>query len=1182
MVTDPNHQPPSPNHVRTRDNLVEELIAELHGPSTKGKPYSTQRPIVFADWRESRGPWKDSETGQEILSELTPHQQYGVGVLVPAEDSSGSPSITSEREAISISLPTFDESENELPIDEGVEDRIQTLLKDPTSSFDSEASEADESESGRVEGVFRSQSSLGVSFLIERSSNLELSVEVTAGRYDDFYARFANNNSRQWWVRRPISELLLFSIDSEYPEALQKQTISSPAADPIVTAELSVKTRRFKSDPDLILVTVAITNRSRARSIDKGSLFQTQLRCSLGGKPGILPYPIWNAVQLSDEEKSTNLLFRDASPFAVGHGCAANWTLDPNSSGRASEVCTDTIPSIVLPPITPEIRRVDGTELTFSMRTLAETKNGEFRSQLQELVDSYRDWIDLQIAKAKNLKSDEHKSTATTHLKACQVMADRIEDGISFIESNPKAARAFILANQAMLYQRVRSRKKRTQIFDAKEGRISFDSQSMSLEESLKRSGEANWRPFQLAFLLATMRSAVEGSSDNRETVDLLWFPTGGGKTEAYLGLSAFTIFFRRLQNAEDVGTTVLMRYTLRLLTAQQFQRASALICAMEVLRSQSVDELGTQPIRIGMWVGGGSTPNRSQDAVELLKKMKKHESNLDSSFILDCCPWCGAEMVPNPPRSYRQRQPSHPMKWGYRQTGNTVSVSCTDSSCHFRDYLPISVIDDNLYANPPDFLLGTIDKFAQLAWRDDARALFGLDNSGSQNVSPPSLIIQDELHLIAGPLGSIAGGYEPVIESLCTDRRTQTPIPPKLIASTATIQGYREHVHALFGRPEVALFPPPAIDANESFFARVARDRNGIPITGKRYLGILAPGYKSHQNAISRTIGSMHQFVGQLPPNETIRNPWWTNLLFFGSLRELGNSLTLVSAGIPTFIKHAARRSGRNDRGEQRFIRNAIELTGRLSGSEVPKQLAAIETDVQIDSEGRTGGKAVDLCLATNIIEVGVDVDRLSLMTVVGQPKSMASYIQATGRVGRKWETQPGLVLTVFSPTRARDRSYYEQFRSVHERLYAQVEPTTLTPFAAPALERTLHCAMMAFVRQYAPSGNSPDPVPNELIDKFWAVYSTRFDDLAFQHFLPQARETFQRRRNEWNKRMPTRWDARNEEQVGLAHRAGEYVPDVIRNSSWPVLGSMRNVDADCRISVPWPSERHEEEVPV
>ena len=205
MVTDPNHQPPSPNHVRTRDNLVEELIAELHGPSTKGKPYSTQRPIVFADWRESRGPWKDSETGQEILSELTPHQQYGVGVLVPAEDSSGSPSITSEREAISISLPTFDESENELPIDEGVEDRIQTLLKDPTSSFDSEASEADESESGRVEGVFRSQSSLGVSFLIERSSNLELSVEVTAGRYDDFYARFANNNSRQWWVRRPIS-----------------------------------------------------------------------------------------------------------------------------------------------------------------------------------------------------------------------------------------------------------------------------------------------------------------------------------------------------------------------------------------------------------------------------------------------------------------------------------------------------------------------------------------------------------------------------------------------------------------------------------------------------------------------------------------------------------------------------------------------------------------------------------------------------------------------------------------------------------------------------------------------------------------------------------------------------------------------------------------------------------------
>jgi ATP-dependent helicase YprA (DUF1998 family) len=655
----------------------------------------------------------------------------------------------------------------------------------------------------------------------------------------------------------------------------------------------------------------------------------------------------------------------------------------------------------------------------------------------------------------------------------------------------------------------------------------------------------------------------------------LLWFPTGGGKTEAYLGLAAFTIFHRRLMDPQDSGTTVLMRYTLRLLTAQQFQRASALICAMDYIRAEHQSELGTKPIRIGMWVGGGSTPNRSSHAIELLSKLKKHESNLDASFVLDRCPWCGAQLIPEPPfgraRLEKKRPPS---RWGYELAGDTVKAVCTDPACPFRPGLPISVIDDVLYANPPEFLLGTVDKFAQLAWRSDARVLFGLNAHGDRASSPPSLIIQDELHLIAGPLGSIAGGYEPVIEDLCTDRRGNSPIPPKIIASTATIQGYREHVLALFGRSEVALFPPPGIDANESYFARVARDANDQPIIGKRYLGILAPGYKSHQNAISRVIGTMHQSVGQLESDSETRNPWWTNLLFFGSLRELGNCLTLLSAGIPTFIKVTARRSGRTQK-DQRFIRNPIELTGRLSGSEVPKQLSAIELDYQIDGDGKQNW-AVDLCLATNIIEVGVDVDRLSLMTVIGQPKSMASYIQATGRVGRRWDKQPGLILTVYSPSRARDRSYYEQFRSVHERLYAQVEPTTLTPFAPPALERTMHCALMAYVRQHIPEKDLPDPTPTALIDQFWDVFSTRLTG-KFEQFREPARAVFEQRKREWTYRRPTRWESKDATEVGLAYHAGEYVPDLVRTSAWPVLGSMRNVDADCRLAIPWPTDTNQ-----
>ena len=261
----------------------------------------------------------------------------------------------------------------------------------------------------------------------------------------------------------------------------------------------------------------------------------------------------------------------------------------------------------------------DGTTMTFSMAALANITDGSFRTHLQELVDSYRFWIGEQSARVGSLGNVEHQTTAKGHLATCQEMADRIERGIAFLESNSNAARAFVLANRAMLYQRVRSRRKRTQVFNAEAGRITFDPPFVSLGESLdEESDHANWRPFQLAFLLANLKSAVDGTDKNRQTVDLLWFPTGGGKTEAYLGLSAFTIFYRRLQDVNDVGTTVLMRYTLRLLTAQQFQRASALICAMEVIRAERPTELGTKPIRIGMWVGGGSTPNRSSHAVEL------------------------------------------------------------------------------------------------------------------------------------------------------------------------------------------------------------------------------------------------------------------------------------------------------------------------------------------------------------------------------------------------------------------------------------------------------------------------------------------------------------------------------------------------------------------------------------
>ncbi len=318
-----------------------------------------------------------------------------------------------------------------------------------------------------------------------------------------------------------------------------------------------------------------------------------------------------------------------------------------------------------------------------------------------------------------------------------------------------------------------------------------------------------------------TLESSANGQSSDRETVELIWFPTGGGKTEAYLGLAAFAIFMRRLLNPEDVGVHVLMRYTLRLLTTQQFQRAARLICAMEFLRQQEPEALGQTPFSIGMWVGGSSTPNSRENAVRALNALRKANSSktVTNPFAIDQCPWCGAQMGPLP-RQGKSGRGKTPVA-GYDLQDRTVVFMCEDRDCAFSypGQLPVYVIDDDVYEERPTLVIGTVDKFALLAWRPQARFLFGLDEDGQRTLSPPGLIIQDELHLISGPLGSMVGLYEAVIEELCTDRRTEVPLRPKIVSSTATTRRYAEQIKALYGRAESTLFPPPGLNAIDSFF---------------------------------------------------------------------------------------------------------------------------------------------------------------------------------------------------------------------------------------------------------------------------------------------------------------------------------------------------------------------------
>ena len=450
----------------------------------------------------------------------------------------------------------------------------------------------------------------------------------------------------------------------------------------------------------------------------------------------------------------------------------------------------------------------------------------------------------------------------------------------------------------------------------------------------------------------------------------------------------------------------------------------------------------------------GANTPNTHLSAQNDLKRLQSGKG--ENRFLLNKCPWCAAAMGPSQKKGRARKQ----LTPGYKKSGDGITLHCPDSKCDFSHQLPVLIIDEDIYQQQPSLLIGTVDKFAQLSWRSDARRLFGIDEHGQRQLAPPALIIQDELHLISGPLGTMVGLYEPLIEDLCTDKRLPSPSKPRIVCSTATIRRYKEQSRALYGRTSTYLFPPSGLEAEDSFFAVYAREDNPAstgekpPLkAGRKYLGIMAPGLGSLQTLQVRAFTALLQAPRFLPEKadetpevpENARDPWWTLLTFYNSLRELGGGLTLFQSDIQDYWREIQKRYGKNF--PYRYLNQIEELTSRLRNDEVPDAIRKLEVTTDSETE-----KAIDACIASSIIEVGIDIDRLSLMCIVGQPKTTAQYIQVSGRVGRKWWERPGLVCTLYSPGKPRDRSHYEHFRSYHQKLYAQVEPTSVTPFSEPA----------------------------------------------------------------------------------------------------------------------------------
>ena len=826
---------------------------------------------------------------------------------------------------------------------------------------------------------------------------------------------------------------------------------------------------RTKISEDVYSLTVMLVNgieNSSAKA--RECIFQSRIEISSDNNEFffIESNPNPNPEYMDDEEKSLELLYRHKRIYATGLGTSADWEISENGTGR---LWTDFFPVKEIPAMSfslPTNDYVKDEELSMKyLSDLDQTDREVKLESMKKLVDLYSEWISGLEATAATL-DQRYEAATTKNIKECKRAAQRMYDGIETLRTNDNAYIAFLLANRAMFMQRIHIQKQgdmSRENADRYPDDTEISDWLCNLDYFEEDDGNCRWRPFQIAFLLMDVNSIVDENGDDRSIVDLIWFPTGGGKTEAYLGLTAFTIFYRKLAHPEQSdGTAVMMRYTLRLLAAQQFTRAATLICACEFIRQDCMQKrhkypsypLGRRPITIGLWIGGTHIPNNNtgkNSAEYHLEKLQnvshayaiRNEKERHNKFQVLKCPWCGTKLVKD------DKENRLVGEWGYAMSGKHFYMFCPHEDCDFTKRLPIQIIDEELYAAPPTLLFGTVDKFAMMAWDGRVGSFFGLhsDNRG------PELIIQDELHLISGALGTMVGLYETAIDGLSSMKG----IKPKVIASTATIRRAKEQCSVLYNR-EVVQFPAPGLDAEDSFFAKEDEIDYSKGKYGRKYVGIMPSGRTKAMTEIRAMAALLQKAYTMMLPDE-VKDKLWTLTVYFNSLKDLGKASTLVDDDVKDFIIRTANRMFTS----RRLIVNSDELTSRVSTTELNETLDKLEK-IEYSKENMDAKRyASNVLLATNMISVGIDVARLNVMLMVGQPKLTSEYIQASSRVGRSF---PGVAFVQYDATKSRDRSHYERFRAYHDSFYRFVEPTGATPFSKPARERALHAVIATLLR--------------------------------------------------------------------------------------------------------------------
>lgn len=859
------------------------------------------------------------------------------------------------------------------------------------------------------------QSAMGISTQLERKNQI-LTIDINWGEYVGFCKCHQDRSiTYNWKKERKYHKADAWRRESNQKTFTINVDIASPNDKEIIFSHDGLEVQKILRETDeAIILTVVLVNKREGTSETRYDKLIYQPKIKLVAQSDT-PFKgrVNTGNRINDEEYWLyELLYRDSRQYAVGHGCSANWD---DRNDNIFEVSTIWIPRQIVSKASSDLPvdfsdtekkpLFDNTDfLNLDVLSKQEHKKSTI-AKLKNLTKVYKNWIDqrqeeiLEVTANFGDDVEQVRSAAEKNIIFCREQFSRIDAGIDYLaeECNANAWKAFCLANESIAASMRKARPDR----------------------------EPRWRIFQLAFILLSLPSTMVRGHDDRDVLDLIWFPTGGGKTEAYLGLSAMLLFYRRL-TAESpeaaAGTAVITRYTLRLLTIQQFERAATMICAANITSEKYNEFNSYKKFSIGLFVGGAATPNKLEKAAEILNGVGDDDNC--STLPIQKCPWCQSDLHQ------------------YQQSISTSTIElitpCSNTECEFHTGLPISVVDEQIYEHPPSIVIGTVDKFAMMAWAPEMKVLFG------KGQSQPDLIIQDELHLISDALGTVTSLYEGAVDYLTATKKGRV----KIIGSTATIRRADEHVRKLFDR-KLAQFPPSGISAGDSFFYQVDETQDRL------YVGLHCQG-RSPKHSLSRLAGNISQANMYLDHDN--KDPFYTLVIYFNSLRELGGTLVLLEDDVPRYLNSLPLL----EEQKPRSLIQKQELTSQLN----QQQLTEILDNLKVGLNEDPDNPPVDVVLSTNMISVGVDVGRLNAMIINGQPKNTAEYIQASSRVGREPDSA-AIVFTMYNWTRPRDRSHYERFKPFHMAFYRHVESTSVTPYSSRARDRALPAVIFSMARQ-------------------------------------------------------------------------------------------------------------------